>query len=399
MKEFKLIHVADLGFRNLPYGGINPETGLNRRLEDVKRNFAHVKTIAIQEKVKYFVIAGDINEERNPESILIELFSEEIADLIAEDIKVIIIAGNHDVDSAKGTSTSISYIKALGLVDTYVADIHPDTFEFEDAVFHCVPTMYPESVSLTDSTKCLKDNDDLTDHINRNINLYQLREDKANILVAHYSLENTFAGLGVDEPVLKIDTLTKFDYVALGHIHKYEMFSSFKGGYTGSLFVKDFGEEFEKFFNLVTFKLPDKKSSSVKVDIKKYPIPERRFVEFKIDASDMDAENFLKAIEKQVINVKDAVVKIKVTSTRRFNPKPVYEHLRKQGVFHHAPIEWNIIRQDNTVALDVKHGMTDNDIVRSFLEDKEIGVEFKEKVEKYTSGIINNWQEEIGAGL
>lgn len=358
----------------------------------MKKNFAHVKSVAIKEKAKYFVIAGDINEERNPESILIELFSEEIADLIAEGIIVIVIAGNHDIDGAKGTSTSISYIRALGLVDTYVADALPERFEFDDVVFHCVPYMFPQKVGL-------ETNEELSKWLSDHINGINLVDGKSNVLVAHFSLESTFAGLGVDEPVLKLDDLTRFDYVALGHIHKYEMFSSFKGGYTGSLFVKDFGEEFEKNFNLVTVKSPKKKADPYSVNIKKLPIPERRFAEFKIDATELDADGFMAEVQREVVNVKDAVVKLKVSSHRRFNPKPVYEHLRKQKVFHYAPIEWNIVRQDNTVSLDVKTGMSDVDVARAFLADKEIGDEFKAKVDDYTSGVINKWQEEIGAGL
>lgn len=391
MESFKCVHCADLGLRNLPYGGINTESGLNRRFEDVLNNMNTVVSTAVKEGVKYFIIAGDINEERNPESILIEKFSGVIADLISQGIKVIIVAGNHDLDSAKGTSTSISYIKSLGLIDTYVADLGPETFEFDDVVFHCVPTMYPSQLDL-------KDNIELTNYLDDMITKIELHDGKANILVSHYSLENTFEGLDVDEAFLKLDTLARFDYVALGHIHRYEMFSSFNGGYPGSLFVKDFGEAFEKFFNILEVNPPKKSGGRFKVGYKKYSVPERKFVEFELDATGKTVEEFIEEdLKSTVVGIKDAIVKLKVTTEKRFTPRLVYEYLRDQKVFHYAPIEWKITETDKTSALEVKSGMTDADVVNSFLDKQELKPVFRNSVSKYLGELIKNWQEQTGA--
>lgn len=369
-----MLHCADLGLRNLPYGGVNPDTGLNRRFEDVLKNFKFIVSKAIKDGVKYFVIAGDINEERNPDSILVEKFSGFIADLISKEINVIVIAGNHDVDSSVGTSTSISYLKELGLVNCYVADIEPDRFDFDDVVFHCVPTMYPSQYNM-EST------DEMTEYVNKYIADIQLEPNKKNVLVTHYSLETTFYGLDVDEPVLRLDGLDRFDYVALGHIHKYEMNKHFTGGYSGSLFVKDFGEQKEKFVNIVEF-------SNSGLDIDKVQVPEREFIEYKLDCTDMDAEETLEEIKKNVNGIRGKVVKVRIKARKRINPKLIYEYLREGEAFHYTPIEWDIEQENTDRKLEVQTGMTDQDVVQEYLEKEPYKDNYKEELSGYINGVI-----------
>lgn len=376
----KFLHLADCGLKNLPYGGVNPETGLNRRFEDINENFRFAIKKAKEKNCKYFVIAGDINEERNPESFLIERFSTHVADLVSLGIIVIIVAGNHDVDSSKSTSTSISFIKALGLVDTYVADLKPDKFEFHDVVFHCVPYMFPHQVGL-------KNNTELTTWLNTYISKIKLHPQKKNILVTHYSLDTTFGGLYVDEPTLDQDVLGRFDYVALGHIHKYEMFSSFVGGYTGSMFVKDFGEEKTKHVNVVSF-------LNNEASIEKIELPERRFVQLEIYARDLDCDEVVRVLLKSIVDVggiAEAIVKVRIHVRKRFNPKMLYSVLREANSFHYAPIDWKVEKVEVTTKLDIEKATTDKDIVERYYAKDEDGK--SEKTKLYIMEKIAQWDE------
>ena len=386
---FRLLHMADCGLKNLPHGGINPETGLNRRFEDISKNFKYAINKAVEDGCKYVVIAGDINEERNPESFLIEKFSSYIADIVSLGMQVIIIAGNHDVDSSKSTSTSVSFIKALGLVGTYVADLKPELFEFDDVAFHCFPYMFPHQVGV-------ETNEELTEWLAKAIVGTRMIKGKPNVIVTHYSLESTFAGLGVDEPVLQLDALSRFDYVALGHIHKYEMFSSFHGGYTGSMFVKDFGEERTKNVNIVTF------DGDATPAIKKIELPERKFVQFNIDARDMDVDAVVVELRGLIGNeapwaaddhqpIGGAVVKVSIHVRQRFNPKLIYECLRSNGVFHHAPIDWKIERSSTVKKIEYMKN-TDKAIVQGYFEENT-DKDPHGKVEDYILEKIGQWDE------
>ena len=377
----KMLHLSDCGLKNLPYGGINPETGLNRRFEDIARLFEHAIKIASKEGCKYFIIAGDINEERNPDSFIVERFSSYIASLISLGIEVIIVAGNHDLDSSKSTSTSISFLKALDLYGTLIADLTPIQHEYDDVVFHCIPYMFPHQVGG-------KTNQDVTDYLHKYISQIKVHRSKPTVLVTHYSTDVTFAGLDVDEPVIYIDDLSKFSYVALGHIHKYEMFSSFTGGYTGSMFTKDFGEQNDKYVNVVAF------DGDVKID--RVKLPERKFIQFNLDALDCTTEQLLEKFGEHIDTmggaaqcIKDCIVKVSVKSRKRFNPKIIYDVLKRNGAFHFTPIDWKIIRDGNIKRLD-KNAKTDGDIVRSYFskhEDKDRDG----KIEAYINEKITQW--------
>lgn len=379
METIKMLHTADTGLKNLPYGGLNPDTGLNRRFEDVVNNFRYIVSLAIKEGVKYFVIAGDVNEERNPESILIEVFSGFVADLISKDIKVIMISGNHDLDGSKGTSTSISYLKELGLVNTYIADTKCETFEFDDSVFHCVPYMFPNQVGC-------EDNDELSAWLKEYIENIKTVEGKNNILVSHYSLESTFAGLDVDEPVLHTSTFKRFDYVALGHIHKYEMGKDYTGGYSGSLFVKDFGEQKDKFVNIVNF-------YDGVANIDKIEVPERQFAQFDLDCVGMTAEEMLESVKTTAEDIQDKVVKLKIKARKRINPKLIYDYLRDSKVFHYTPIEWDIDTGEHVKKLDVVEGMDDKGVVGKYLDGKEYEPEHQENLQCYINKVVDKWDD------
>jgi len=63
----KFIHIADLHLGIKKYGKLNPKTGLNTRVEEDLKQLDKVINYAIKNKYKYFFIAGDVFDKRNPE--------------------------------------------------------------------------------------------------------------------------------------------------------------------------------------------------------------------------------------------------------------------------------------------------------------------------------------------
>ena len=181
----RIAHTSDLGLKNWPWGGTNPETGLNKGFEDAIKAFKYVVEDAIKQKAKYCIIAGDINEERNPEALLIEKFCEQIERLVSAGIIVIICVGNHDLDGGFGTSTSVSYLSALKYPNVYIADTQFRRFEFDDVVFHCIP--YWTKTQLGH-----ENNKELQAHIDQCMDKIEISEDKVDIFVSHYSVESSF---------------------------------------------------------------------------------------------------------------------------------------------------------------------------------------------------------------
>lgn len=376
MNKFKIIHVADLGLKNHKYGGIDVKTGLNMRFKDVYRTLMFIVNKTIKNECQYIIIAGDINEFRNPDSMLIEKFAKQIRKLLVNNIKVIIVAGNHDVNSNMGGSTSISYLKALQLKNLYIVDIKEKSFTFEDddVTFHCIPYMMKHHY--------VEENIDMGIMINNKIQNIKFNT-KRNVLVSHYSTEDMFEGLNVDEVKLDLKNLKRFTYVALGHIHDYQMYNDkgINGGYTGSIYQKDFGEMGDKYVNLVTF--------NKNCTYEKISLPIRKFIEFEIDATKYENEELYNCIVDQLKGkVKDKIVKIKIKCLNRFNPKLIYEFLRNENVFYYVPIQWDIIREKKDNRIENINFKSDVDIIKEFLKTTFMFKKFKDDVLNFCKDIV-----------
>lgn len=365
----KIVHTSDLGLKNWSWGGLDPTTGLNKGFLDALRAFKYVVDGAIKSKAKYMIIAGDLNEERSPEPLLVEKFCEQIRRLVDSKIITIIVAGNHDLDGSLGASTSISYLKALQMDYVYVCDLEATDFEFEDVKFHCLPYFTKNQLGH-------KDNKELQKYLDNWIKNVEMSEDLPNILVSHYSVETSFYGLEIDEIRLKFDLMKKFDYVALGHIHKYEMFNKHgvNGGYCGSPYIKDFGENFNKYYNLIEFK-------NQKCSVNKVEIPSREYVQIDVDATEAGLEEVLNLLKENFEDkLKDKTVKVRIKTFTRFNPKPIYEFLRSQEVFHYVPIHWDVVQSDRKLKLSATSDMNDVEVVKEYLESVKIDKSWKPKL-------------------
>ncbi len=358
---FRIAHTSDLGLKNWPWGGTNPKTGLNKGFEDALKAFEYVVDDAIKQKAQHIIIAGDINEERNPEALLIEKFCGQIQRLVSAGIIVIVVVGNHDLDGGFGTSTSVSYLKALKYPNVHVVDLEPEIFESDGVVYHCLPYFTKNQLGHAN-------NKELQAYIDDWMKNVPIEEDKYNIFVSHYSVESSFYGLEIDEIRLKFKLMEKFDYVALGHIHKYEMFGSdgVTGGYCGSPYIKDFGENVEKYYNMLHL-------SEGVLDIDKRSIPSREFAEIEMDCDDASLEDVLSTLKENFEGeLTDKIVKIKLTTKHRFNPKPIYEFLREEKVFHYVPIQWNVIQVDRKLKIEATSEMKDDELVSAYLKSSKV---------------------------
>lgn len=211
----KFIHIADLHFDSpLTILSNNGRFGIERRIEQrqaLKQVIEYIK----ENNIEYLFISGDLYENEYIRKSTIEY----INDLFKEipDTKIFISPGNHDPfikESFYDTfewSQNVKIFGDLECVETEDANIYG--FGFDD--FYCAGSDL-ENVEL-------------------------LICDKPNILVIHGNLD----GAKIEERdynVLHSKDLKKFDYVALGHIHKTNYKESEKIIYPGSLLSLGFDE-------------------------------------------------------------------------------------------------------------------------------------------------------------
>ena len=137
----------------------------------------------------------------------------------------------------------------MKIPNVFIADKQIEKFNFKDdkLQFMCIPY-------FTKARKNYKSNDEIVEYIKIKIkNHFRLRaKGYQNVCIAHYAIDKVFEGIELNEPVVPIEVFKKFDYVALGHIHEYEMFFDYGvvGGYSGSSYKVNFGENYDKFFNV-----------------------------------------------------------------------------------------------------------------------------------------------------
>src|SRR5437016_2656397 len=117
----RIAHLADthIGMEN--FGRINPDTGLNQRLHDFLSSLDQAIDAAIEEEVDLVVFAGDIYKTRDPTPTHQREFARRIHRLTSNGIKVMLVAGNHDIPMSAGRATSVDIFRALEVPSVTVA--------------------------------------------------------------------------------------------------------------------------------------------------------------------------------------------------------------------------------------------------------------------------------------
>src|SRR3954463_7789091 len=116
----KILHIADVHIGMENYGRLNPESGLNTRLEDFLSTLDEAVDRAIAEPVDAVVVAGDVYKSRDPSPPHQRELARRILRLIRADVQVVLVPGNHDTPMATGRATSLDIFRALELPNVTV---------------------------------------------------------------------------------------------------------------------------------------------------------------------------------------------------------------------------------------------------------------------------------------
>jgi len=257
----RLLHFADLHLGVETYGRTDPQTGLSTRLLDFTRAFDFLVDHALREGVDLVVFAGDAYKTRDPTPTQQREFARRIRRLSEAGIPVFLLVGNHDLPAAAGRASSVEIFETLQVPGVVVCRrIGLYRLETRRGPVQIVglPWITRSAVLAQDETRDLPP-DELNQRIAAHIDqaLGQLVDtlDPAlpTVLVGHctvtgadYGSERSFL-LGRDYEVLpSVLRRPAFDYIALGHIHKYQILGAEPAiVYSGSLQRVDFSEEDE----------------------------------------------------------------------------------------------------------------------------------------------------------
>lgn len=191
-----------------------------------------------KEKIDTLLIAGDIYQSSVPSIEATKLFSKFLSQLKDLKMKVLIISGNHDSSDRLAYANSFLKDSEIYISDTYSGEIECVRLEDEYGPinFYLFPYLKPSDVRPYFEEKLSS----YEEAIRAVIDSIEINEEERNIILSHQFIlnaelsdsEEIYAGLleAVSEKLYD-----KFDYVALGHIHKKQNFLGGKARYPGAL--------------------------------------------------------------------------------------------------------------------------------------------------------------------
>ena len=317
----KLLHLSDIHLGSgFSHGQINPETGLNTRLEDFVKTLSCCIDRAIAEPVDMVMFGGDAFPDATPPPFVQEAFATQFRRLVDAEIPTVLLVGNHDQHSQGIGGASLCLYRTLGVPGFVVGDrLQTHRLQTRSGEIQIITLPWLTRATLltrpeTEGLSLLDINQLLIDRLRLALEGEIRRLDPAlpTVLLAHlmtdtarFGAERFLAvGKGFHVP-MSLLARPCFDYVALGHVHRHQILSEHPYVvYPGSIERVDFSEETEeKGFVLVEI-------DRGKTQIEFCPLAVRRFHTIKVDlaTSDDPQAKLLKAIQKAPIA--DAVVRL-----------------------------------------------------------------------------------------
>ena len=338
----KILHFADAHIDMANYGQHDPKTGLPSRVLDFLKSLDNIVETAITEKVDLVLFAGDAYRDRSPAPTFQREWDKRVVKLSKAGIETLLITGNHDIAPSALRAHALQEMETLEIPHIHVASstrlFTPKDLGGLPVYVIAVPWITraktaenlansgSENQAPTNETGGQEKRDAMV-----TVGLQGIFEDFISqmdpklpiVLVAHASIEGAQFGqerlitVGKDlilPPGLVRDP--RFDYVALGHIHKFQDLNP--GSYppvvySGSIERVDFGEIHEE----KGFVVVDLAKGETTYQFR--PLPTRRFIDLKVflDIADPVLDKLVRTLpsEKEAEN---AIVRLSV-----FYPKEI----------------------------------------------------------------------------
>ena len=324
-----IVHTADIHIGVENYGRPDPVTKTSTRLVDFLDTLDEVVTFASENSADIVLFCGDAYKSRNPNQTHQREFAKRIYSLANNGIQVFLLIGNHDSPNIPGPASALDIFPTLNIPNVRIGStLTTHLIETKSGPIQIVSLPWVRkgqfmSSAETDQLSTGELNSTIQSMLTTEIS-YQasnLDPDIPSILSGHVSIDSARTSseksmmLGNDYVLLKSSVaLPQFDYVALGHIHKYQLLNETpKVVYPGSLQRIDFGEEKDvKGFCSIHLD-PTKKTGQRETSYKFIPVNARRMVTIKITLDEIDQEptnTIITEIKKHKIT--DSIVQVMI---------------------------------------------------------------------------------------
>ena len=346
----KIIHLSDLHL-----GKIVLEQSM---IEDQKYILERIIDIIKKEEVEVVLIAGDIYDRSIPTVDAVNLLDDFLNKLTNMNLKVFIIAGNHDSKDRLNFASKLLESKNVYIEGSYTGNLKCITLndKYGDLNIYMLPFVKPADVKPFFEEEI----DSYEGAVRLIIEKENIDKNKRNIILVHQFVtsglespersdsENLSLG-GIDN--VDVSIFDSFDYVAMGHIHGPQKLKRETVRYAGSPLKYSFSEcKHKKSVPVINFE----ENIEYKLEELK-PIKDMREIKGPIDQllteeiySLGNTEDYIKAVLTDEEDIYDAIGKI----------RKVYPNVLKL----------EIENKKTTVNLDSKTAATGNIKERTELE-------------------------------
>ena len=280
----KFIHLSDLH--------LGKRVNEFSMLEDQEYILTKIINIIDDQKPDGIIIAGDVYDKSVPSAEAVELFDDFLVKLSNRNLKVFVISGTHDSSERIAFGGRLMDKSGIYMSPVYDGKIEPITVadNFGDVNIYMLPFVkpanvrrfYPESEisSYTDAIKTIIDD-------------MSIDESKRNVLITHQFVTGASRTESEDISVGGTDNVDasvfgKFDYVALGHIHRSQKCTSEYIRYSGTPLKYSFSEANDK-KEVVILDIKDKGT----IELSFVPlVPKRDMVEIKGKYDELTLKSF-----------------------------------------------------------------------------------------------------------
>jgi exonuclease SbcD len=376
----KILHVADT---HLGYSAYRKATddGINQREMDVYNAFEQFVDYAVNIKPDIIIHAGDLFDNVRPNNRAISFAVDQLNRLSKKQIPVVLIAGNHEHPKLRETGHIFK-------VFNHIENIYPIYNEKYKKLEFKIKN---KKITVHAIPQCNSKKE-------YNAELKKLKPTDAdyNIFTSHGSVTGVknFYMNEFNELILPARILSKdFDYIALGHFHKYTKISenAFYSGSTEGLSFIDAGEK----KGFIELQLKDGNLIINFIEIKTRPMVDVK----PIKCSSLKLDEVMKKIKQTVQEIKLQEKTVRITLDEI--PAHIYRGLDFNEIREltsnavHYEIKANVVKEDGEKFVSSsKLGALVNEF-KNYVESQkikekesilELGIGYIEKIEAKEEG-------------
>lgn len=410
-EPIRMLHFADIHVGMENYGRTDPGSGLSTRVVDFLRRLDEMIDYARNHEVDLTIFAGDAFKTRSPNPTFQREFAWRVRDL-AELAPLVLLVGNHDLAPTLLKASSIEIYDTLAVPNVWVAsEYEVRAIETRRGPVAIGTGPYPlrsrllQDENVAGMTIAHIDallQEKLMEIIDGLAEEADALGDMPRVFTGHFSIGGALLGsergimLGRDiEVPLSALADNRWDYVALGHIHKHQNLTRSRDSappvvYSGSMERIDFGEEGDpKGFCWVELSRGAAAWEFV-------PVAARRFVTLDADlrTSHTPTEDVLTLINRH--NLLDAVVRLRLQLLAEQEPLlreyAIRDALRQAGISHLGAIIKQIEQPDRARLGANPEGLTHAELLDRYLLSREVPAARREAILERAAGIF----EEVG---